>query len=467
MVVTANRHGSYAAQAVLRLGGNALDATLAAAFALGVSEPQSSGLGGSGFLLYYDAAARRLFAFEGRETAPAAIAADVFLDADGEPLPFRRASIGGSAVGVPGWLKMAELAHAEAGRLDWQSLLQPSIALARRGFLLSPRLHRLLRGNPQLAEFAPQLGLFSGGEPLPIGSRFTNPQLANTLETIAAYGSRPFYHGELAAQIAAGVQDGGGAMTRADLAAYRAREQAALCGGYRGRYEVCSLGLPTSGGITILRILRLLEDEELGGDPEAATALVTAFIKAYEERRRLGDSMAAENTTHISVVDGFGNAASMTASIGPAFGSMLAVGGFLLNGEMTDFAFVGDGPNRIRGGARPLSSQSPLMVFEDGSLKLVVGSAGGLNIIAYLARVLVEVLDLDKSAAAAVGNGNFSAFGGKLTVESGRGRDWLGGEFPQLSMADKPMTSGISLIMIDDEKIGVADPRREGLPLGD
>ena len=469
MVVTANRHGSYAARAVLRAGGNALDAALAAAFSLGVSEPQSSGLGGSGFLLYYRAADDGLFAFAGRETAPAALPPKIFLDAEGEPQGFREASTGGLAVGVPGWLKMAELAHTEFGRLDWQSLLQPAIALARLGFLVSPRLHKLLGGNRRLATLAPQLGFFDAdGEPLPIAAHFTNPALAKTLETIAAEGSHPLHYGGIAEQVVTAVAAGGGVMTLADLSSYEASRLPPLCGDYRSRYEVCSLGLPTSGGITILRILRSLESRELNDEGKATSALLEAFVRAYDERRDLGDSMEKPpSTTHISVVDGEGNIATMTASIGPAFGSLLAAAGFLLNGEMTDFAFGGEGPNRIRGGARPLSSQAPLIVFAEGSPRLVMGSAGGLNIIAYLARVLVEIVDLGKTPAAAVAAGNFSAFGGKITMEAGAERE-LTEEFPQLSLQRKPMTSGISLISIrGDEKIGVADPRREGLPLGD
>ncbi len=474
MVVTANPHASRAGLAMLRMGGNALDAAVAAAFVLGVTEPQSSGLGGSGFLLYYRAADRRLLAFEGRETAPMDLPSDIFLGADGEPLNWREASTGAMAVGVPGWLKMAKLAHAELGKAAWHSLLQPAVSLAKEGFLISPRLHKLLRRHPRLGRQSPQLGFFDeDGDPLPIAAVFQNPSLAATLQTIAAEGDGQFYQGAIAEQIAATIKKNGGVMGRADLSAYRAHRLEPLCGDHRG-YEVCSIGLPTSGGFTILRILQLSQKQSRQeGKIELPLSLIGPFLKGYEERKKLGDSMPRggqpPSTTHISVVDSEGNIASMTASIGPAFGSMLEVGGFLLNGEMTDFAFDGAGPNRIRGGARPLSSQAPLIVFADGDPKLVMGSAGGLNIISYLARVLVEMIDLKKSGEAAVAAGNFSAYEGKLTVEVGSERSLVGvrRQFPQLRVRHRPMTSGISLIVISNgDKIGVPDPRREGLALG-
>ena len=490
MVVTANPKGSQAGEAVLQSGGNALDAALAAAFALNVVEPQSSGIGGSGFLLYYDGA--NLYAFEGRETAPAALPIDAFLDENRQPLGFRQASNGGLAVGVPGFLKMAKQAHKAFGSLEWHTLFQPAIALARDGFEASPRFRASIARTLDIAEYSPQLGLVQA-DGSPVAGIYKNPALAQTFTTIAADGIGDFYYGDIAANITRAVKANGGVMTLADLRQYQSGQPEVLCGEFL-RYDVCGMGLPTGGTMGVLRTLELLQlqatDNKLGDIPtnnQIPARVATALAEMYEERTQWGNS---PNTTHIAVVDSQGRIASLTASVGPAFGSLVASDGFILNGEMTDFNFKGIGANRIKAGAKPLSSQSPLIVFEaSGKPVAVAGSAGGANIISYLVRVLVETLALGIHPAETVANPNYTARPSdtenapvKAYVE--KGFEGLANSFSKIELRQSskfevknsskfevqqtPMTSGISLITrtADGNWLGVADPRREGIPLG-
>ena len=457
MVVAPNPLAAQAGLAVLRAGGGAVDAVVAAQMVLALVEPQASGVGGGAFLLHYDAATRRVTGWDGRETAPAAAGPGLFLDAAGQPLPFYDAALGGRSVGVPGAVRMLETVHRARGKLPWAGLFQPAIRLAEDGFAVSPRLAAQIAADwPRLQRQAAARAYFSGpdGAPLPAGARLANPAFAATLRAIAAGGADALLHGPIAAAIAETVRadPNPGGMTADDLAAYRAVPREPVCGPYRGR-TICSMGPPSSGGVAVLHILGLLAHHDLSAlDPagaDAAHLLVEAGRLAYADRARyladpdfvpvpvrgllapdyvttraqlvdrdranpapragnprwdLADlapmpEQPEHGTSHISVVDAAGDAVSLTTTIEDAFGARLLVGGFLLNNELTDFSFrpeVDGRPvaNRVQGGKRPRSSMSPAFVLDrEGRLEAVVGSAGGARIIGYVVQALVATLD--------------------------------------------------------------------------
>jgi gamma-glutamyltranspeptidase/glutathione hydrolase len=455
VAVTANPHATEAAMAILRAGGSATDAAIAAALVLNVVEPQSSGIGGGGFLLSYDAASGARVAYDGRERAPAAADEGLFLKPDGAPMAFFDAVVGGRSVGVPGLLRMLELAHQDHGRLPWARLFEPAIALAQDGFAVSPRLHALIAAERFLARDAAARALFfaADGQPLAVGALLRNPALAAVLRQVARHGADAFYTGPVARALVARVNadPNPGRLSLADLASYRARRLEMLCGSYR-RYQVCGMPPPSSGGGTVLAMLGLLERFELArtvpgsafamhlfaqagrvafadrdawyGDPATMTVRPQQLLDpAYlADRARLialdgagattlwpghpagraplpARSAEQPSTTHLSIVDAQGNAVALTASIENAFGSRTLVAGFLLNNQLTDFSFVPHGaagahPNRAGPGRQPRSSMAPTLVFDaDGRLHAVLGSPGGSHIINYVAHTLVGLLD--------------------------------------------------------------------------
>jgi gamma-glutamyltranspeptidase/glutathione hydrolase len=433
LVVSANSHASEAGRRILRAGGGAVDAAIAVQLVLTLVEPQSSGIGGGAFMLVYAAPARgtegKITAYEGRETAPAAAAPDMFLGANGRPESFANVGVGGLAVGVPGALRMLELAHREHGRLPWADLFAPAIELADSGFEVSPRLFGLLNGFKRFARGDDFRRYFydASGEPHPVGYLLKNPEFAAALRVLAAGGAEPLHTGELAAAIAAEVRDNNvrpGRMTRQDLADYRAHVGAPLCTPYR-TWRVCGPQLPSSGGVTTQQVLGILAHFELPdigrqpaqaihlfaeanrlafadrnlylGDPDFVPAPVAGLLDAGYLRERAGlidpakalATVAAgeplpaaawrfapgrpserPSTSHFSIVDKFGDAVAMTTSVQGAFGSQLMVGGFILNNQLTDFdevPTVGGKPvaNRVEGGKRPLSSMSPTMLLDE------------------------------------------------------------------------------------------------------
>lgn len=564
-VSTANPISTKAACEVLRDGGTAADALVAAQMVLGLVEPQASGIGGGAFLVYYDAAKRTVAAYDGRETAPAA-ATENYLrwisDTERvEPTPSARAS--GRSIGVPGVLRMLEQAHAAHGRLGWRELFDPAIGLADRGFPISARL------AGQIAESAAELGrdeaarayfLNPDGSPKAADTMLTNPALSKTLGAIASDGAQAFYTGEIAQDIVAAVGStaGGrtpGQLSTTDLAAYKAVERTALCTGYRGR-EICGMPAPSSGGTTVAATLGILENFDLaalgpervdadGGVPraEAVHLIAEAERLAYADRNKyvadpefvplpgnspqalvdptylkqraalidrgrsmgtaqpgdlgpvplgLGPQPPEHGTSHISVVDRYGNAAAMTTTVESAFGSFHMVDGFVLNNQLTDFAAdpVGsDGvavANRLQPGKRPRSSMAPTLVFERGpdgargELTAVTGSPGGAVIIQFVVKTLVNMLDwgLDPQqavSAVSFGSANSAAtgVGGEHPLIDGTGNgdnDPLVRRLRELGhqVSVAPQTSGLSAIRRDGPGwIGGADPRREGLVLGD
>lgn len=459
LVVSAHPLATRAGMAMLDDNGSALDAAIAVQAMLTLVEPQSSGIGGGAFMLYWDATQQQLFAYDGRETAPAAVTPDLFLNEDGSPMPWQQALVGGRSVGTPGVLRMLELAHQRHGRLPWQEPFQPAIHQAREGFNVTPRLHRLIADgiNPGLKHYPEARSYFftADGQPLPVGTLVHNPELADSLQLIAEQGANVFYRGPLAEKIVAAVQTAGdnpGRLQAEDLANYQPRERTPVCRPYR-EYRICGFPPPTSGGVTLLQILGLMAQQTFTisslPDVDFSHLLTQASRLAYADRGRYladsdfvevpvdallapdylqqrarlidptrdmgqaqpgaptllerSDDQAAErpSTSHFVIRDAEGNLVSMTTSIEMAFGSTLMAGGFLLNNQLTDFSFVAeqDGKpvaNRIAPGKRPRSSMAPVMVFDqDNRPVAALGSPGGSRIISYVAQTLLLMLHTD------------------------------------------------------------------------
>ena len=497
-----------AGYSVLERGGSALDAAIAVQMVLGLVEPESSGIGGGAFLLYWSQKERALRSYDGRETAPAAANAQRFLDRDGKPLAFLDAAVGGRSVGVPGVLRMLENAHRRHGKLPWKDLFQPAIDAAEQGFAMPPRLHALLEREQHLRTSL----YYQDGKAKPPGARIVNPEYAATLRLIAAGGADAFYQGSIARDIVQTVRNHAkpGDLTEADLKRYRALEREPLCGPYR-EWRVCSMGPPSSGGVAVLQILGLLERTAFARAPPHSAAAVHYFSEAgrlafadrakylgdpdfvpvptrallsspYLDRRakligersmRLavpGDTEAA-GTSHFSIVDAEGNVASMTTTIEAAFGSRIMVRGFLLNTQLTDFDFVPGSANQVAPGKRPRSSMAPTIVFgPDGEVRLAVGSPGGPNIINYVARALVAMLDWRLDPRAAVAAPNFGSRNGPTLLEAGSAYERLRPELEARGHAVEavPLTSGLHAVeRWPGGWRGGADPRRDGTVRGD
>jgi gamma-glutamyltranspeptidase/glutathione hydrolase len=535
MVAAAHPLAVDAGYEVLKRGGTAMDAAVAVQLVLGLVEPQSSGIGGGAFILHYSAAEKRVRAYDGRETAPAAAKGDRFASVVGRPDGFIDAVLSGKSVGVPGALAAFELAHRRHGRADWSALVQPAIELAEQGFPVSPRLHALLYQDPWLRrdEFAARYLYGPDGRPKPVGTRLRNPDYAAVLRAVAAGGADAFLRGAIARDIAEAVQRHPverGDLTVEDLAGYTAKEREPVCGAFRA-YRLCAMPPPSGGGIAVLQILGILErvpKTDYAGDPARAVhVFAEAGRLAYADRdryvadpdyvpvpvagllapaylagraalvdeaksmgralpgspagiepraRRDGVELDLAATTHFSIVDPEGNAVAVTSSIEFAFGNHRFVRGFLLNNQLTDFAFQpqeGGAPvaNGVEGGKRPRSSMSPTLAFDaDGRLVLVVGSPGGHAIINYVARVLIATLDWGMPVQAALDLPHFGSRNGPTDLEQGTAVEALQ---PRLEAMGHPvrvtdLTSGVHAIMrVGDSWVGAADPRRDGGARGD
>jgi gamma-glutamyltranspeptidase/glutathione hydrolase len=470
---------------MLRMGGSATDAAIATMLALNVVEPQSSGIGGGGFLVSSDAAGN-VETIDGRETAPAGATPQWFLDPEGKPLPFREAVLSGLSIGVPGNVALAAEAHARRGKLPWAALFAPAIRLAGDGWTITPRAHQALESSRDSgARSAAGRALFydAAGAPLPVGARVRNPDLAATLTHIAREGAAVFYAPDNAATLQAVIAADtprAAAMTAQDIAGYRAKARAPVCGVYR-RYRICGMGPPSSGATTVFATLKQLERFDLRKvgpkspvawhllgesmrlayadrgrwlgdadfvsvplaglvdpaylarrsrliDPNKTAALVTAGAPPGSAALSRADSAVQpeSGTSHFVVIDRSGGVVSYTSTVESAFGSGLMVGGYYLNNELTDFDMAPeqDGrpvANRVEGGKRPRSSMSPTLVFApDGTLRLAIGAAGGATIPAQVLKAIVGVIDWNLSAQDAIALPVLFAPGGDaLFVERG------------------------------------------------
>jgi gamma-glutamyltranspeptidase / glutathione hydrolase len=528
IATSADPRATEAGAEILAKGGSASDAAMAMMLALTVVEPQSSGIGGGGFLLHYDGAAGTISTINGRETAPAAAKPDRFIGADGKPIGFVQAWQGGHSAGVPGNIRLMADAHRKWGKLKWAELFKPAIRLAEKGFVvnktLESRLDTIQRFWPNFD--AARSIYWIDGKPAKQGAIIRNPELAKTLKLIAKKGPDAFYKGAIANQIVAAVTTSKvspGDMTLADLAAYKAVEQNAVCAPYRV-YVVCGMGPPSSGATTVLQILGSLErfDMKASGkdspdswyligqamqlayadrekylaDPVFAQVPVAGLIdKAYlAERSALIDPARARadypagnppgaiprtasisgersGTTHFSAIDGKGNIANMTSTIEAPFGNQVIAGGFFLNNELTDFTFAPEQngapvANKVEAGKRPLSSMSPTLVFDrNGKPVLALGSAGGKRIIMHVTKTLIGVIDFGLPLKEAITLPNIYFGGGALQLEENT---------PLATMADTLSAKGQpakasdlgskvnGVQLVDGKWAGAADPRSEG-----
>ncbi len=536
MVAAAHPLAVEAGRDILRAGGSAVDAAIATQLVLGLVEPQSSGLGGGAFIVTWDAAAKAVKTYDGRETAPAAATPDRFIR-DGKTIDFDTAVRSGLSVGVPGVVAAMELAHKAHGKLPWARLFEPAIELAEQGFPVPARLNMLLRwrGAKHFDAGARAYFFDDAGRARAVGSTLNNPAYAATLREIAADGAASFYSGRIADEMLKAIAtapNAKGDMTRDDLAGYRVKERAAVCFKYRAR-KICGMGPPSSGAMTVAQTLKLIEPfadvqgtgammsgpalhtiaeaEKLAyadrdryiADPDFSPVPDGLLDEAYlAERRSLIDPARAmekavaglppglskrtfgidatrENvgTSHISIVDGAGNAVAMTTTIESAFGSHLFAAGFLLNNELTDFSFAPVDEtgvaiaNAVAGGKRPRSSMAPTLVFNDkGDLEIVTGSPGGSRIILFVIKNLVAMIDWGQDAQAAAALLNFGSEGGPLQVEAGFSALWPALQMKRYghNISAGLMTSGTHTIMRRNGRLeGGADPRREGVALGD
>jgi len=538
MVVSANRLASEAGFAILKQGGHAIDAAIAMQMALNVVEPQSSGIGGGAFLLCYRKIDNHVYAYDGRETAPKAVNALLFCDEKGNPVPFDNAILGGKAVGVPGLLKMLEKAHREHGRLPWKALFQSAITLADQGFPISPRLHRLITKRSDLSTFdeARDYLFEENGRPKAEGALLKNPRLAETLRLIANHGTDPFYKGDLAKEIVKTVQTcpvNPGVLAYEDLAAYSPIMRKPVRATYRD-YHIYGFPPPSGGGIAVLQILGMLQQHDLRRYQPDSSALIHLFSQAnalafadrdyyvadpdffsvpsdrlihpaylyqrgkgIDKKKALpashGDwpsqttaccpflhpSRSYENpsTSHLCVIDGEGNAVSMTTSIEHAFGSTLMVKGFFLNNQLTDFSFIPEKEgkktaNRVEPGKRPMSSMAPMLVFhkDSGQLVLTLGSGGGSSTISYVAQTLLGILDLSLNIQEAIDLPHAVAIDKTMLLEE---KTLLHGKlksFEQMGyqIKETPLNSSTHGIHITPKGLmGGADPRREGAAIGE
>ncbi len=533
MIAAANPLAASTGRDILARNGSAIDAAIAAQMILNLVEPQSSGIGGGAFILHWDQKSHTIESYDARETAPISARPDRFLEPGGQPKKFKEAVFSGLSIGVPGLLRGLELAHKKHGKLTWPSLFVPAIELAEKGFPVSQRLHEMLteKGAENFGPIARNYFFNDRGEALPVGHILTNPAFAQVLREIANKGADEFYLGKLANDIVDRISKLPtipGDISLTDMAIYQARERNPICSTYR-KFKVCGMGPPSSGALTISQTLKLIEPFELGTtplNPKAIHMIAEAQKLAYADRARyMADSdfinvpsglldatyvdsrrllidpgqamkkaepgqpesfkksqfgkdetIESSGTSHISIVDAFGNAVSMTTTIESAFGSGFMVRGFLLNNELTDFSFRPSDSNgrlianSIQPGKRPRSSMAPTLIFdENNNVVMVLGSPGGSRIILYVLKTLVGHVDWKLDIQAAINLPNFGSRNGPLEIEEGPDAKKIADlmlEFGQVSKI-RPMTSGVQAIVRRDGLLyGAADPRREGVAMG-
>jgi gamma-glutamyltranspeptidase / glutathione hydrolase len=539
MVAAANPLAAEAGAKILRKGGSAADAMVAVQTVLGLVEPQSSGLGGGAFLVWYDAATGEVTTLDGRETAPLEATPTLFQDENGDPLKFFDAVVGGRSVGTPGTPKLMEEAWKRWGKTDWSGLFEDAITLADEGFPVSARLAGLIADDAErLSRFETTANYFMpGGVPLQEGIWLQNPAYAETLRAVATDGSGAIYSGPVADGIVDTVRNAPGnpgVLSMKDLEIYTVKERPAVCAPYRGN-DVCGMGPPSSGALTVGQILGMTGNfalDTLGpGDPESWRLIGDASRLAFADRGRymadsdfvpvpveglidpayleeragliegdraegfkalenvepgepafdhamlLGDDQSIElpSTSHISIVDADGNVLSMTTTIENGFGSRLMTNGFLLNNELTDFSFATHEngrpiANRVEPGKRPRSSMSPTIVLRDGKPVLVIGSPGGSRIIGYVAQAIIAHLAWGMDVQQAVAMPHALNRFGTYDLEKGTDAAAMQPDLEQMGykVNVRDLNSGLHAISIGPDGLkGGADPRREGIALGE
>ena len=558
MVSAANPLAVKAGVDILAKGGSATDAAIAVQLVLNLVEPQSSGIGGGAFMLHFDKGANKLLAYDGRETAPMGATPDLFIGKDGKPLGFLAAVDGGLSVGTPGVLRMMEAAHKAHGKLAWKDLFEPAIKLSEDGFAISQRMSVSITGSAARIKAQGEPGasyfLKPDGTAKDTGTLLKNPELAATLKAIAAGGADAFYQGDIARDIVAKVTShptNPGKLSLDDLGRYTHKVREPVCGVYRVKYRVCGMPAPSSGGIAVLQTLGLLQGFDVAGmkpntldsvhvvseayrlayadralyvgDPDFVSVPQAGMINAdyLKERAKLismqktmgtptagtppgvvvakgkDNSLSLPSTTHLSIVDGAGNAVSMTTTIENGFGSLQMVRGFLLNNQLTDFSFTAtdaDGKpiaNSVQAGKRPRSSMAPTIVFNaaSGDLEGIIGSPGGSAIIQYTTKSILGMADWGLNVQQAINLPNFGAQTNATTsIEKGSAidtaaiRDGLKARGHTVAQTES-FTSGLHGVVFNGVRnngdaglfarnpgagtyAGGADPRREGTAQG-
>ncbi|KQU62582.1 gamma-glutamyltranspeptidase [Sphingomonas sp. Leaf339] len=529
VVTSADPRATEAGQEILRQGGSATDAAMAMMLTLTVVEPQSSGIGGGGFLVHNDGRTGKIDTIDGRETAPAAASRTRWLNPDGTTMPFGQAFPGGKSIGVPGNIRLMALAEKKWGKLPWAALFQPAIRLAEQGYAATAPMDRAVKTVAPLWKQFDDTRMLYGD--VQIGETVKNPRLAATLRMLADKGPDAFYTGDNAKELLRVATESRVApsdMTAADLLAYKAKERPAVCGAYRG-YRVCGMGPPSSGGITVLQVLGMLERfdlKKLGkdspvawhligeamqlayadrdkylGDPDFIANPVTGMIDRGYLRRRsalisptktiaaytagtpagAGKRTAAVSsevpaTTHFVAVDKAGDIVTMTSTVEGPFGSQLIANGYVLNNELTDFTFSPDKDgapvaNRVEGGKRPLSSMSPTIVYDKaGKPVFAVGAAGGRTIIMQVAKALIAHFDWGLPARAALGEPLVFFNRDGLVLEEGTRLVTMQ---PALEKLGHKVTVGRLPLKANAAErtatgwVGAADPRSVGTALND
>ena len=531
-VSTSHPEATKIGRNILNKGGSAMDAILAVQMVLNLVEPQSSGIGGGGFLLYFDKKNSNLTFYDGREVAPNKIKKEFFLDSNGNPLKFYDIAVGGRAIGVPGLVSMLDIAHKDYGLMDWKTLFEPAIKLSKKGFNISPRLYEAIKKDNYLYFFSESKKYFYGKnktyikkipkmmdeiQPKKKHNVLKNNDFANTLRLISLKRSKGFYEGKIAKNMVYTIQNSPirkGVVNLNDLKNYKAKKRNPLCGKYR-EYKVCSAPLPSAGGFSILQVLGILEEFELSKDKinDNIYLILEASKHSYNDRYKyLGDSDFANikinnllskeylkqiaskislnkkieskfkinnkfftptSTTHVSIIDTYGNVASLTSSIENTFGSRLMANGFLLNNQLSDFNFKIEKDlfvnNIIEPNKRPLSSMSPTIIFDkNNNVKMVIGSPGGKSIIMYVIKTIIAVLDWEMGIQEAVNFPNFSISNNTVLIEKERFSNEFKENLSNLGylIVEKELNSGLNGFEIkDDIMFGVADKRRNGLVL--
>ena len=534
MVVTANQQASKVAAKILSKGGTAVDAMISAQLVLGLVEPESSGLGGGAFLVYFNSSTNKITTLDGRETAPLNVDEKMFQDPNGKAIKFFDAVVGGKSVGTPGTPALLENAHKKWGKIKWSILFEDAIELADKGFVVSKKLSSSIQKNQKsLSKFKRTKNYFlPNNEPLKAGIILKNKNYAKTLKELAKNGSKPFYQGSIGDEIIDTVQNAKinpGVLDQKDLLNYSVIEREPSCIVYR-KYKVCGMGPPSSGAITVNQILGMIENfnvSKLGPyNPETWRIIGDASRLAFADRsiyiadddfinvptreltnktylqnraKNLNSLKKIENikpgnfedklshnftddisielpsTSHISIVDVYGNALSMTTTIENGFGSRLMTkGGFLLNNELTDFSFKTYKNNKriansIEPGKRPRSSMAPTIILKDKKPIYILGSPGGSNIIGYVVNAIISLIDWKQDAQRAASTAHAINKFGTYYIEKNTHLVKLQKSLKKMNFEVKlrNFSSGLNIIHIDKNLYGGSDHRREGIAIGE